>query len=67
MYLVPFASIAPQSSVRLRVHAPRNIQRTGLRWARDYEFDGRLPWSDAETPKAGAAAGGSTQEPRAAA
>jgi hypothetical protein len=44
MYIVSRASTGNRTVIRLRVNAPRNGQKTGLRWARDHEFHGALPW-----------------------
>ena len=38
VYLVPIDSVPPKRGAALRVDAPRNNQRRGIRFARDYEI-----------------------------
>jgi PD-(D/E)XK endonuclease/Putative ATPase subunit of terminase (gpP-like) len=46
MYVIPQASIGELQGACLRLSPPRNRQPAGVRWAREYEFDGTLPWPD---------------------
>ena len=37
-YFIPFEQLCNQRVVQLRIGPPKNNQRRGIRWARDYEF-----------------------------
>ena len=41
-YYIPIATYRGGPEIRLRVAPTRNNQRTGIRWARDYDFAGKL-------------------------
>ena len=41
-YFVPMAPFDGQTMVNLRLAHPRNNQRRGIHWARDYEFGATL-------------------------
>jgi hypothetical protein len=42
-YLVPIAGIEGMRAIHLRLDPPGNGQSAGVRWARDYELERRLP------------------------
>lgn len=46
LYLLPYEVVGSRKAVQLRLNEPRNGQRVGIRWAKDYEFSGALPWPD---------------------